>query len=267
MKKRVKFWLSMAFLLLANAAMYAQEAGADSGTAAEGTSTTFGDVVLNNGIINLLIWLLIFATSFATVAFMIDGILQVRREKILPPFLVNGVRDALDDGDLDAAINICETNPCQLSNILMAGFTNITEGFEAVQDAVSAATDIESERIIQRIGYLNLCGQISPMLGLLGTVAGMVKAFSQLSNAGADKDKQLANAISTALLTTMCGLLIAVPALLAFTIFKNLATTRLLETEATVLDLIKVLRSAEVEDDRAAGEFADDDFADDEYED
>ena len=184
--------------------------------------------------------------------------LQTRREKILPAHLVAGVRDSLDDGDLDSAMQICETNPCQLSNILMAGFSNITEGYEVVREAVSAATDIESEKIIQRIGYLNLCGQISPMLGLLGTVTGMVKAFSTLGvDTGPGKDRNLALAISTALWTTVSGLLVAVPALLAFTIYKNIATQRLLESEATVLDLIKTLRGAEVEGEEEDEEYED----------
>jgi biopolymer transport protein ExbB len=77
----------------------------------------------------------------------------------------------------------------------------------------------------------------------------MVKAFAGLASAtGAAKATQLANAISIALWTTVTGLLIAVPALLGFALCKNMATRILLETQATVLDLIKILRGAEVED-------------------
>ncbi len=273
MAKTIRLWLVLLVLFMGvnTTIVYAQEGGGAPGAEAPAAgepapsndegSPGFAKIVFGMGFVNLFIWILIFLTSFATIAFMIDGMLQTRREKILPPFLITGVRDALDEGDLDAAIHICETNPCQLSNILMAGFTNITEGFEVVQDSVSAATDIESERIIQRIGYLNLCGQIAPMLGLLGTVTGMVKAFDGLATAGASKDKDLALAISTALWTTVSGLLIAVPALLSFTIYKNIATTRLLESEATVLDLIKVLRGAEVDDGEEEA-FEDDDYED-----
>ena len=88
------------------------------------------------------------------------------------------------------------------------------------------------------------------MLGLLGTVSGMVKAFAGLAAAtSSDKDTILAKAISTALWTTVCGLLISVPALICYSLFKNMATRLLLESEATVLDVIKTLRGAEVEDD------------------
>jgi biopolymer transport protein ExbB len=252
MESKMKKWLIATMVFIATSGhLLAQTATGDTMTV-EGTAAPQGpgfiDIIYGGSIVNLFIWLLIFVSSFAMLAFVIDGLLQVRRDKILPGHLIIGVRDSLDHGDLDQAMNICETNPCQLSNILMAGFTNITEGYEVVQEAVSAATDIESEKIMQRIGYLNLCGQIAPMLGLLGTVTGMVAAFAGLASGGANKGSMLATAISTALWTTVCGLLIAVPALISFTIYKNIATQRLLESEATVLDLIKTLRNAEVGD-------------------
>ncbi len=217
------------------------------GAAAE-SSGGFIDIVFRGGPVNLLIWMMIFACSAATLALIIDALITIKKEKLMPEELVDGVRESLNEGNLDAAIESCESNPCPVSNILMVGFANITEGYEVIQEAVASAAEIENEKLMQRINYLNLCGQISPMLGLLGTVTGMVKAFSGLAGAtGAAKATVLAQAISTALWTTAVGLLIAVPALLAFTLVKNYATRILLEVEATVLDLIKVLRNAEVE--------------------
>lgn len=208
---------------------------------------SFYSIVFGHGAMKLFVWLALFGTSFVAVAFMVDSGLRVRREKLLPPFLITGVREALSNGDLDAAVRLCETNPGQLSNILMAGFTNISEGYETVQEAVSAATDLESERLLQRIGYLYTCGQVSPLLGLLGTVLGILMAFRGLATAGAEKEIQLAVAISVALWCTMAGLSIAIPSLFGHSIFKNIATQRLLESEAIVLDLVKHLRGAEVE--------------------
>lgn len=230
----------------------AQDAAATPTDAAAVSSggPTFREVVLGGNAVDKGIWALLFITSFATVAFVFDGGISTRRDRLLPGTLVAGVRASLDQGDLGAAMAICEHNPGPLSNILLSGFSNISDGFEVVQDSVSAATDIESEKIMQRISYLNLCGQIGPMLGLLGTVTGMVSAFGSLAQAsGATKDRLLALGISGALWTTVAGLLISIPAMLAFTLYKNFATRILLESEATVLDLIKILRNAEVEDD------------------
>jgi len=224
-----------------------EEAPADSGQAIR-TGTRFWGVIYGGSIINLLIWVLIFLTSMATLALIIDALITIKKSKLMPEELVDSVRESLNAGDLDAAIQACEANPCQLSNILMVGFSNITEGYDVIQQAIASAADMETEKLMQRVNYLNVCGQIGPMLGLLGTVVGMVMAFAALaSQTGAARAAALAMAISTALWTTVVGLLIAVPALLAYTLIKNYATRMVLEIEATVLDLIKVLRNAEVQ--------------------
>ena len=224
------------------AAAAADEEGAD-------TTAGFVDIVFREGPVNMLVWLLIFLTSAATLALIIDALITVKREKLMPDHLIEGVRESLDQGDLDAAVETCESNPCPLSTILMVGFSNITEGYDVIQEAITSSAEIENEKLMQRVNYLNLCGQISPMLGLLGTVLGMVRAFAGLAGAtGAAKATILANSISTALWTTAVGLLIAVPALLGFTLIRNYATRIILEIEATVTDLIKVLRNAEVEE-------------------
>jgi len=141
---------------------------------------------------------------------------------------------------------MCDNNPNPVSDILRTGFLHIDNGLQAVHDAVEAAADLEGEKILQRISYLNLCGQISPMLGLLGTVIGMVKAFAGLAGeAGAAKAQLLALAISGALWTTVVGLLISVPALIFYTVYKNIATKRLLESQTKILSLIKNLKEVE----------------------
>lgn len=250
MRQRVRNTMAglmiMGAMLVGVATSFAQEGEGGEEAAATGR---FIDTIYGGSFVNLFIWLLIFATSIATMALIIDAFISIKRQKLLPDEMVDGVREALNEGDLDAAIENCEVTPCPLSNILMVGFANITEGYEVIQEAIASSAEMENEKLMQRVNYLNLCGQISPMLGLLGTVIGMVKAFSGLAEAsGAAKATILANAISTALWTTAVGLIIAVPALLAYTLAKNFATRMVLEIEATTLDLIKVLRNAEVEE-------------------
>ncbi len=253
-------WATLALTGLLTAAggagnLYAQAAPAAGGEAggAEAAApavqgATFYQVVFGCGVANLVCWIMIFACSFAAVWFLIDCILAIRRDKLIPPQLVEGVREALSHGDLGAALEACEVNPSPLARILMGGFANVSEGYEVIQEAVGSCAGMETEKLMQRVNYLNLCGQIAPMLGLLGTVVGMVLAFATLASAtGAAKSQLLAVAISTALYTTVFGLMIAVPCLLGYTLLKNYAVRLILESEATVLDLIKVLRNAEVE--------------------
>lgn len=224
-----------------------EDAAADPSAAAKATS--FLDIVLGSGMIGILIWGMIFLTSAATLGLIIDASLTIRAHKIMPPELIEMVRESLSEGDLGAALEACEATPGPLANILMAGFNNVSEGFDVIMDSVSTAAEIESEKLMQRVNYLNLCGSIAPMLGLMGTVTGMVDAFSGLaSSSGAAKAQMLALAISQALYTTAVGLLISVPAILAFTFVRNNASKIILTMESLTYDLIKALRGAEVVD-------------------
>ena len=243
--------LVLSLLVFTSVALLAQEADAAAAAAdpAPSSGTGIWDILYGGSLVNLGIWCGLFATSFIGLWLIVDAFLVVKKDKLMPPALINGVRDALSQGDLGAAVTCCDSYPSPLANILRAAFDNINDGYEVVQQAVSAATDMETEKLMQRVNYLNVCGQIAPSLGLMGTVTGMVMAFAGLASAtGAAKAKVLAMSISTALWTTCVGLIIAVPALLFFTYHKNVATRLLLETEATTLDLIKVLRNAQVEE-------------------
>lgn len=231
------------------------EAGAEADEDTGSGNPGFIEIVFKGGAVNLIIWMMIFGTSAATVALIIDAMITVQRDKLRPEELVEAVRESLNEGDLDAAVEACEVNPCPLSSILMVGFSNITEGYDVIQESITSSAEIENEKLLQRVNYLNLCGQIAPMLGLLGTVTGMVRAFGTLGATGGSEAAGLASAISTALWTTAVGLMIAVPALLAYTLVRNHATRLILEIEATVTDLIKVLRNAEVEEEPYEEEF------------
>ena len=136
-----------------------------------------------------------------------------------------------------------------LSNILMSGFNSITEGYDVVLDSVSSQASIETEKLMQRVNYLNLCGQLAPMFGLMGTVTGMVSAFGSLGTVkGAAQTAALAQSISSALYTTAVGLFIAVPAILGFTFIKNNASKIILMMEAMTYELINTLKNSEVKE-------------------
>ena len=211
----------------------------------------FLQIVTGAGLMGILLWLSIFAASIAGIALIVDSLVTVRAHKIAPDTLVQEVRTAMEQGDVMKALKHCEDNPVPLSNILSAGFTNVEEGFEAIQDAVGVAADLEGEKLMQRVNYLNVVGNLAPMLGLLGTVQGMIFAFASLATAaeGAARQAALALNISQALFTTAAGLAVAVPAVAFFYFFRNKATNIILSMEGTTMDLIKVFRNVEVVDD------------------
>ena len=111
----------------------------------------------------------------------------------------------------------------------------------------SSTANLESEKLMQRVSYLNLVGNLSPMLGLLGTVQGMIYAFQNLGiGAGGSGSSLLALNISQALFTTAAGLAIAVPSVGFYYFFRNRATNIILGMEVLTLDLVKALRNVEI---------------------
>ncbi len=208
---------------------------------------TFIAVVLSSGTMGVILWLTLFAALFAAVWFIVDCSIFVRINRIIPRKLVDNVTASMAEGDVSKALENCDNEPGPLANILKAGFSHVEEGFETIQDAVGVAAEMESESLMQRISYLSVVGNLSPMLGLLGTVQGMIYAFATLATeSGAAQTGVLAMNISQALYTTAAGLSIAVPAVTAFFIFRNRASKIILKMEAMTLDLIKDLRNVEV---------------------
>jgi len=209
---------------------------------------SFYVIVMSGGFMGVILWLALGACSVAGFALIVDSFITIREKKIVPQAFVTKVREAMEQGDVMKAVKHCEEEPGPLASILTAGFSNVQEGFEAIQEAVGIAADLESEKLLQRITYLNVVANLAPMLGLLGTVQGMIFAFATLGtqSAGAAQQSMLAVNIAQALYTTAAGLVAAVPALAFFFYFRNRATKITLGMEALTLDLIKVLRNVEV---------------------
>lgn len=209
---------------------------------------TLIDIIKGSGVLGIIIWILFFLLSAAALCLFIDLSLTVRKHKIIPVHLIQKVHESLNHSDLDKAIDCCKAHPSTLSRVLLAGFNNLTHGFDAVSEAVVKEIEMEDEKLMQRISYLNLCGSLAPMLGLIGTVTGMVSAFYVIgTTAGAEKAKLLALAIAQALYATAVGLFIAVPIIIAFTIIRNNANRIIISLESAAEDVLKIIRNAKIE--------------------
>ncbi len=218
------------------------------GADVEATSSGFFDIVIGSGPVGIMLWMALLATSLAGIHLVIDSFVKIKQNKIMPPDLVDGVQLAMSEGDLPAAMELCQQRPGIMANILMAGFANVEEGFDVIQDSINAAADLESERLLQKVTYLSVVSNLAPMLGLMGTVQGMIFAFATLATgeAGAAKQAMLAMNISQALYTTMSGLSVAVPAVAFFYYFRNKANNIILSMVMRTIDLVKALRNVEV---------------------
>ena len=208
-------------------------------------TTGFFAVVFGSGVVGVILWAALFGCGAAAIYFTVDSAVLIRPQKIMPQTLINKVKGAMAEGDVMKALHACESEPGPMANILSAGFAHVEEGFEVIQEAISAAADLEIERIMQRLTWISVCSNLSPMLGLLGTVQGMIMCFSALAT-GAPDVGALALAISQALWTTAGGLAIAIPAITCYYSIRNNANRLILRMEAMTMELIKDLRNVEV---------------------
>lgn len=194
------------------------------------------DNIKNAGAVGLLIILL----SVAGVALIITFATQIRRDALVPPDLLGHVEQLFEEEDYEAALEVCESNPSFLSTVLAAGLPKIDRNYHEIEVAMEDAGDQEASRLHQKVGYLSLIASVAPMMGLLGTVLGMVDSFNEIAKAEASpKPKDLAQGISKALMTTMMGLSVAIPMSVAYYIFKNRVNNSIIEVSNLATELME----------------------------
>ena len=186
---------------------------------------------------------IIIALSIAALALVVMHSLQLRQATLAPPELVDDLTEALDRGDIDAATRLCrdEENDCFLTRVMDAGLTRCRRsmfGWLELKSALEEAGQEQVARLYRSTDGLGLIASTAPMLGLLGTVVGMVGAFNTIgSSEGFAKPDQLAGDISKALVTTLMGLSLAIPAAAAFTFFRNRIDALSNDVAATIEEL------------------------------
>ena len=219
----------------------AQDADAGGGEAKEGSAKKEKQSALA-WLFEALGWLyiLIFMTlSFILVALFIMNVLSARREYVCPQHLVDGFEAHLDEKQYQEAYELSKTDESFLGNVLSAGLAKLSNSYPHAVAAMEEVGSEENMKLDHRLSYLALIGTIAPMIGLFGTVHGMINSFYTIANGGGTPDpNKLAEGISTALLTTLIGLAIAIPAILAYNILKNRVQKLVLEVGITSENLM-----------------------------
>jgi biopolymer transport protein ExbB len=203
--------------------IYGQSNPADgSGAAAPAGSDSFWSVIFSGGLLGILIMSTLIALSVLAAYLVFDQVMGLRKKDLVPSDLVENVRTLLAQGKLKEADQVCRERPCPLSFVIVSGIAEVEYGWPAVEKALEDSTAEQAARLYRKLEYLSVIGNLAPMIGLLGTVSGMILAFREVAvSSGAAGAADLASGIYSALVTTVAGLIIAIPALGAFAVFRN----------------------------------------------
>jgi len=189
---------------------------------ANDSPTGFFGILLSGGLVGILILLVLAGLSITAAYLLFDQVMTLRRNEVLPDGVGDTVRQALLTGRPAEADAACRRVPSVLSVVLLSGLSEFEFGWREVEKAVEDSLAQQSARLMRRIEYLSVIGNIAPMVGLLGTVTGMIFAFQQVAaTRGAAGAGDLAEGIYQALVTTVCGLVVAIPSLAIYAVCRN----------------------------------------------
>ncbi len=179
------------------------------------------------GIMYLIVFL---SLSFTLVALLVMNILSATRGAVCPQDLEMTFSDMLDNQQYQEAYELAKVDSTMLGQMLSAGLGKLSNGYPQAIEAMQEVGEVETMKQEHRLSYMALIGTISPMVGLFGTVHGMINSFEEIALGGSTPSPtKLAEGISTALFTTLVGLAIAIPAIACFNILKNQVSRLVLE--------------------------------------
>jgi biopolymer transport protein ExbB len=183
--------------------------------------------------------------SVGTIAVGVYCFLQINQNKMMPQALLDGVSQAMQRHDANAAYELCQSSPNVFANtmssaLLKVNFERDLANKVSMEQSAGETLMQEETRLMIWINYLNIFATIAPMLGLLGTVTGMIQSFDQLA-AGRSEPQDLAGGIGQAMLTTAGGLIVGIPAMFLYFYFRNLLQVAIGNIQKQVTFMIDIL--------------------------
>jgi biopolymer transport protein ExbB len=230
--------LALALILAASAALFAEE---PKPTAKEGDapvihSKTLWVQIKEGG------WVMfpIAAVSILTFYLIGDGFIRITSpKKMLPTHQVATVKNFFRHGQYVEAYHYCKAQDSAFANVARVAISSLGEGKSATEEAIMTEMTKESSRIQTFVSYLSVIGVCAPMIGLLGTVTGMIGAFAVLGSAGIGDPSSLSAAIGEVLVATASGLFIAIPAFGSYYWLRNRGTKVLHDIHDTLAHMLR----------------------------
>ena len=236
MKKRALFWVLAAGAVVLAMSMPALAEEAKKARMSVGAMfyiSTFTDVI---GFFDMAA---IYACSLASIALIVEHSITIRRAILVPEVSVAQVKTMFDERRFREALEFCQNDPSFVSSIVHAGLIEAANGYDAMENAMQDATSERVARLFRKLEWLNLLGNVGPMFGLWGTIWGMMMAFGEIeARGGKANPADLAGGIMIALVSTFAGLIVAIPALSAYGIFRSRVEQLSLEAALVAEELL-----------------------------
>ncbi len=241
MSLRTMLWIAAPALILAIllAAPCSAQTDASALPDTASNSNWFDHFVVKGG------WITFFllGLSVVAIALITEHFFSIRRATIVAPLVGERIRELIEKKEYVEAVKQSADDPSMLSYVVNAGLLEASNGFAAMERAVEESLEERSARFFRKIEWLNIIGNVSPMIGLFGTVFGMIKLFGSIREAGAIPEPgRIADDISIALVTTFWGLLIAIMSLSGFGWFRNRVDVLTAECALTADRLLRVFK-------------------------
>jgi biopolymer transport protein ExbB len=226
--------------------MYEWLKGAGLDGITDGLPVSFSDIAGQLGeavlpIASLASWGGLVLCSVVVLGLLLERSVVLRRRRIIPAGFLEQVRRHWYKGDVKAALACCDEERAAISRVLRAGLCRHEAGREEIEKALEVAGQFELYNLGSYIRGFSLVASLAPMLGFLGTVAGMIGAFNAIAAAGTSNPSLVANGISAALLSTASGLVIGIPALALYHFFRGRVDRFVQEMEEVALELVEDL--------------------------
>ncbi|MCA8938274.1 MAG: MotA/TolQ/ExbB proton channel family protein [Planctomycetes bacterium] len=222
------------FLILALVALgpvlFAEDGSKDTGNLFEKI------MGIKAGAFGIIVQSVILLVSIFMIGWAIECFVNVQRDKIVPPEVVAHLQGYIDEGDLEGAVQYCEAAPNTLTRIMHGPLIRMQNGWDAMVGAADQQISVESGKLNYHISPLALVSALGPMFGLFGTVSGMVGAFDKMAAEGPNMSPSaVAGSIGLALMSTVMGLVIAIPGMIFFWLFQN-RTIRIMDDITLIVD-------------------------------
>jgi len=179
--------------------------------------------------------------SILALAIIMERLISLRRKKIIHPELLEVVRRYCQTMEIEKAITVCKNNDITMSRILKAGLLRANYGILEIERAIEGAGNHEATLLNANLRGLGVIANLAPLLGLLGTVTGMIKAFGAIAESGTGNPSVVASGIAEALITTAAGLIVGIPTLAIYYYFRGRVDRLVFEMEEVSLKFLEEL--------------------------